>query len=468
MDEDKIFLNDIGICLMPEVAGIPRALFPQESAGRYLEQSGAIGSAGGRFMGSWALGGPNPSVYSAFLLREGLLVLSTLLELEGNRWVFPSLSLLFPAAVRFERTICDLYGYRATGLEDVRPWVNHSLWDAPPMAEPSEDALSPSTRGKTGGKVFDYPFIKVTGPGVHEIPVGPVHAGIIEPGHFRFQVIGEKILRLEERLGYAHKGIGKLFIGRTIDEGLFLAGRISGDSTAAYALAYAQSVENALKFSPSTGVRFMRAFLLERERIANHLGDLGALGNDAGLAFGLSQFSRLRERMLRRNRIHFGTRSLFDLIVPGGVVTSLTEEAMQDFLKEIDVMFDEVSELKKIYDDHGGLQDRFQNTGVLPPALALQMGLGGVVGRASGQAWDLRIDHGWDPYRRFPPAMALFHSGDVAARVSVRFLEVLESLLLLKAILDHVPEHSIREHLPENDAPVEGIGVVEGFRGEIV
>jgi len=470
MDEERIFMTDLGICLMPQEAGIPRALFPQSSAKHYIDQSRAIRLAGGRFLGLWARVGPPPAVYSAFILREGMIVLSLFLVQEEGHWSFPTLSLLFPAAIRFERTIYDLYGYRAIGLDDTRPWVNHSLWTAPPNEIPSKgEGEKPDGHPKKGSQPpSDYPFVQVSGPGVHEIPVGPVHAGIIEPGHFRFQVVGEKVLRLEERLGYTHKGIEKLFCGRTISEGALLAGRISGDSTTAFAFAYAQAVENALKFTPSTGVRFMRSLLLERERIANHLGDLGALGNDAGLAFALSQFSRLKENMVRMNRKHFGTRYLFDLIVPGGVTVSLGEEAIADLLGETDILFEEVQELKKIFDDHGGLQDRFQNTGILSPDQALKMGLGGVIGRASGQAWDLRIDHGWDPYRRFPPAMALFHTGDVAARVSVRFLEILESLLLSRAILEHIPEHSILEHLPEIESPVEGVGVVEGFRGEIV
>lgn len=468
MGEEKIFLNDIGICLVPQLAGIPRFLFPQGSLHDYREKTDDIRSTGGRFMGLWANNSGHPLVYSAFLLREGLLVLSVPLDREGGRWIFPSISPIFPVAIRFERTVIDLYGYHPVGLLDTRPWVNHSLWDSPPMGAPEDRDSCFEHQGGTEHLLADYPFVRVTGPGVHEIPVGPVHAGIIEPGHFRLQVVGEKILRLEERLGYTHKGVDSLFLGRSILDGSSLAGRISGDSTVAFAFAYAQAVENALKFSPSSGVRFMRAFLLERERIANHLGDLGALGNDAGLFFGLSQFSRLKENMLRKNQIHFGSRYLFDLIVPGGVTLAFKEESTQDLLDELDILLEEVTLLKKIYDDHGGLQDRFQNTGVLTPDTASRMGLGGVVGRASGQAWDLRIDHGWDPYRRFPPAMALFHVGDVAARVSIRFLEILESLFLCRAILLHGPEHSIRENLPDNEDCVEGIGVVEGFRGEIV
>jgi len=147
-----------------------------------------------------------------------------------------------------------------------------------------------------------------------------VHAGTIEPGHFRFSVIGERILRLEPRLGYTHKGVEKLFETMTLESGARLAGRISGDSTVAYAWAYAMAVESAVEIVPPERALWLRALLLERERLANHLGDLGALGNDAGLAFGLAQFSCLKEDLLRSNAALFGHRYLMDSIVPGGVV----------------------------------------------------------------------------------------------------------------------------------------------------
>ncbi|EQD24892.1 MAG: hypothetical protein D084_Lepto4C00318G0005 [Leptospirillum sp. Group IV 'UBA BS'] len=358
----------------------------------------------------------------------------------------------------------DLFGYTPEGLEDLRPWIGHDLWAVPPLTLPPG---SPVPENPEAGR-SDYPFVRVTGPGVHEIPVGPVHAGIIEPGHFRFQVVGEKVLRLEELLGYTHKGVDSLFRNRGISWGARLAARISGDSTVAFSIAYAQGVEQALDFSPSAGVRSLRALLLERERIANHMGDLGAIGNDAGLAFALSQFGLLRENLLRKNRQHFGIRLLFDLVITGGVRTSLEDEAILDLLQENGRLTEEILELQKIFDDHGGLQDRFQNTGVLLPEVAHRLGLGGVVGRASAQAWDLRADHGGDPYRRFPPALALAHTGDVAARVRIRFLEIQESLSFSRALLEHLPEHSIAESLPDNPGPSEGLGIVEGSRGEVL
>ena len=453
-----------GLCLIPREDGIPRALFPQETPEAYLAQARILESAGGRFLGLWGAGDPEPRICTAFLLREGLFVLVLPLPKETPSPTFPSLSGFIPAANRFERTVRDLFGFRPEGLEDTRPWIGHDLWAVPPLSLPPGSPVPENP----GAGSSDYPFVRVTGPGVHEIPVGPVHAGIIEPGHFRFQVVGEKVLRLEELLGYTHKGVDGLFRNRDIAWGARLAARISGDSTVATSMAYAQAIEQALDFSPAAGVRALRALLLERERIANHLGDLGAIGNDAGLGFALSQFGCLKENLLRKNRQHFGARYLFDQVTPGGVRTSLDDEAIADLLEENGILLEEILALHKIYDDHGGLQDRFQNTGVLLPEVAHRLGLGGVVGRASAQAWDLRADHGGDPYRRFPPALALAHTGDVAARVLVRFLEIQESLSFSRALLEHLPEHSIAESIPDNSGPAEGLGIVEGFRGEVL
>ncbi len=466
MDSSLPPVSPGGLCLIPLEEGIPRCFFPHENSATYLEHAADLKSTGGRFLGLWASASPFPRIYSSVLLKEGLIlmVLSLGKDAAGD-FVYPSLSRIFPSASRFERTVRDLFGFIPAGLEDQRPWVDHAHWSIPPLSVPPGTRISSQTSSM--GRP-DYPFVRVKGPGIHEIPVGPVHAGIIEPGHFRFQVLGEKILRVEERLGYAHKGVDGLFRGRTIMEGAKLAARISGDSTVAHSLAFAQAVEQALDFIPAAGVRFMRAFLLERERLMNHLGDLGAIGNDAGLAFALSQFGRLKEELLRKNHLHFGSRYLFDLVRPGGIAIFLGDPAIRDLLTEIARLLEEVLELQRIYDDHGGLQDRFQNTGILSPEIATRMGIGGVVGRASAQAWDLRSGHRCDPYHRFPPALALAHTGDVAARVRVRFLEIQESLFLSRALLEHFPENVIKEEFPINPDITEGIGIIEGFRGETV
>ena len=206
-----------------------------------------------------------------------------------------------------QRAAFDLVGVPSDG-DDQRPWLWLASW--PIDQFPLRRDFVAQAKWQPGEE--EYAFVKVAGDGVHEIPVGPVHAGIIEPGHFRFQVVGEKVLRLEERLGWVHKGIEKRFESMTLVDGARLAGRVSGDSTVAYAWAYAQALEAIAACAVPPRAVWLRALLLERERIANHLGDLGYLGNDAGFAFGLAQFSRLKEDVLRTNLAAFGHRLLMD------------------------------------------------------------------------------------------------------------------------------------------------------------
>jgi Ni,Fe-hydrogenase III large subunit len=315
----------------------------------------------------------------------------------------------------------------------------------------------------------------VEGDGVHEIPVGPVHAGIIEPGHFRFQIVGEKVLRLEERLGYTHKGIEKRFESMGLDDGVRLAGRISGDTTVAYAWAYAQAVERLSDLAVPARAIWLRALCLERERLANHLGDLGALGNDGGFAMGLAQFSRVRENVLRTNAAAFGHRLLMDVVVPGGVARDLALEHVHAMHDEAARVRRELLALREIYDEHAGLQDRFRTTGRVTEELATKLGLIGLAGRASGVARDIRCDFASPPYDTLGVRMALRGEGDVAARVAVRFDEALESTRLIAAItaalLDPEAAGEIRADTRRlRDVP-EGrlaLGYVEGWRGPVL
>ena len=314
-----------------------------------------------------------------------------------------------------------------------------------------------------------YPFVQVEGQGVHEIAVGPVHAGIIEPGHFRFSVVGEKVLRLEERLGYTHKGIEKRFESMTLQQGAKLAGRVSGDSTVAYAWAYSMAAESIANVTPPDRALWLRALLLERERVANHLGDLGYLGNDVALSFGFAQFWILKEQMLRNNAELFGHRYLMDAIIPGGVTVDVTIEAKRVIAEECDLLEREVHVLRGIYEEHAGVQDRFIGAGRIEPKLAAELGLCGLAGRASAQAWDARAQFPVAPYDKLDVRMATYRNGDVAARVIVRFDELFESLRLQREILVNLVHGDglalSLEELPGNGF---GVGMVEGWRGEVL
>jgi Ni,Fe-hydrogenase III large subunit len=391
----------------------------------------------------------------------------------------PDLSHFFPCAGRMQRAMADLSGLPTIGSADTRPWLDHGLWPRGTAPLRTDAALTNGTAPDTR-LPDDYPFVRVEGDGVHEIAVGPVHAGIIEPGHFRFSVVGEKVLRLEQHLGYVHKGIERRFTELAPLDAHRLAGRVSGDSTVAYAWAYCMALESAWRCEVPTRALWLRALMLERERIANHLGDLGALGNDAAFAFGLAQFSRLREDWLRLSGTAFGHRLMMDKVVPGGVAVEITPASIEAMQRQCDEIDATVHTIKTIYDEHAGLQDRFLGTGRVTPALAAQLGLTGLGGRASGQSRDLRCDQPWAPYADLKVTIAAQTDGDVAARVAVRFDEVFESLRLIRLLCKRLAQdagvpgangesrNDLRASLLAPAEATIGAGWVEGWRGEVL
>lgn len=435
----------------------------------WLAIARVVADAGGRLIAMWGAApeaGESATACVAYALSHGLVWLE--MPLASAR-AMPDLAGMFSCVNRMQRAMTDLSGICVEGAHDSRPWLDHGLW--PSGARPLQQrgpGRAPEHAIAAGSLPADYAFVRVEGDGVHEIAVGPVHAGIIEPGHFRFSVVGEKVLRLEERLGYTHKGIERRFTDLAPTEAYRLAGRVSGDSTVAYAWAYCMALESACGVTPPARAAWIRALMLERERVANHLGDLGALGNDAGLAFGLAQFSRLREDWQRLSGQAFGHRLMMDGVVPGGVVVDVSPDVLERLCRQCDAIERELRALRGIYDEHAGLQDRFLGTGRIPPVLAAKLGLAGLAGRASGQAADLRCDHAWLPYDTLEVRMATHHAGDVAARVAMRFDEALESLRLLRALCAGLPEGPIRSALDLPGTGVRGAGWVEGWRGEVL
>jgi Ni,Fe-hydrogenase III large subunit len=421
----------------------------------WLQSAQDVAASGGRLLALWASA---EAVYAAFIAHPGVLIL----ELDtAKSLAYPTLAPLFPASARMERAAFDLSGLRSSG-EDRRPWLRHAAW------LPHVYALrSPSILNDTPAGADAYEFVRVQGEGVHEIPVGPVHAGIIEPGHFRFSVVGEKVLRLEERLGYVHKGIEHRFTELTLLAGHRLAARVSGDSAVAFSWAYAQALEGLSGCVVPPRASWLRALFLELERAANHLGDLGALGNDAGFAFGLAQFSRLKEELLRRVADAFGQRYLMDAIVPGGTSVELAPQHAQALAECIDSIAREAQVLHRIYDDHAGVRDRFAEAGRLAPELAARLGVLGLAGRASGQALDARVDLPCAPYDELTPKKIVRQEGDVAARVAVRFEELQESGRLIQQLLERIPDGAHVTHVATPAAGACGAGLVEGWRGPV-
>jgi len=244
--------------------------------------------------------------------------------------------------LRLERAAADLFGVTADQSPDTRPWLDHGRWGAG----------GPSRAKDGGARDAAYPFLPAEGEGLHQIAVGPVHAGIIEPGHFRFTASGETVVRLEQRLGYTHKGVEALMAGAGIGQAARLAGRISGDSTVACALAFARAVESALAVEVTPRAVWLRALMAELERLANHLGDIGAICNDAAFTLMHAHCGVLRERVLRASHAAFGHRMMRDCIVPGGVAGDLNDAgsgAIGDVVDEIRRRF---PALVRLYEDH--------------------------------------------------------------------------------------------------------------------
>ena len=424
-------------------------------------------------------------IHAAWILPDSVILLEHPIDTrEHNAAVtpsYPGLARIFPSARRMQRAIYDLLGVVAEEPErDQRGWLRHDGWlrDWFPLRRDAED--QPSCPSDSAA----YPFLSVHGDGVHELAVGPVHAGTIEPGHFRFSVVGEKVLLLEERLGYTHKGVARRFTELSQREGHRLAARLSGDSAVAFSWAYCAALESVTATPCPARATLLRALALEHERIANHLGDIGAIGNDAGFAFGLTQFSRLKEDLLRTNRSVFGARYLMDYVLPGGVATDLPDHAPSLLIETYSGIEEGVRAMRAIYGEHAGLRDRLSGTGTLERKVAERLGALGLSARASGIAGDLRADIPWAPYdmlsQKLPgkaPLGPITHpDGDVAARVEVRFDETLQSLALCRLLLEELASAALSSPQPQPvqaTIPVaapyrQGIGLIEGWRGPVM
>lgn len=389
-------------------------------------------------------------------------------QLDASKPILPSLASISFAASRFEREIKDMYGVELRDHPQARRLVLHQHWpegwfpmrreasDTPPMVE---DAGS-------------YPFVPVEGPGVYEIPVGPVHAGLIEPGHFRFFAVGETILRMKARLWFTHKGVERLMEGKSIEEGLRIAERVSGDSAVGHAVAYAMAVEEAIGVVVSSSDRRLRATLVEMERLYNHVADLGALCNDVGFSIANAVALEIRERLLRLNNDVTGHRLLRDAVVVGE--TRIRRLATNAELSEIER---DVEELVSMIRSNSLVHDRFSGTAVLSYDDAVEMGTLGVVARASGGDVDARSAH---PFVAMPNDFAVISSPgcDVLARFDVRVGEIRVSLACLRAWSRVGSPERGTDHFISSDHQKlnvscssvirSGLGVVEGWRGTIV
>jgi Ni,Fe-hydrogenase III large subunit len=420
----------------------------------WRETAAALAAGRATLLALWGDAAATPTVHMAIIAEVAGEIAVVSLACPTKK--FPSVGAVHPPAIRLERAIYSLYGYEPTDAPDARPWLDLGFWD---VRHPLGDrAPSPAVRQA-------YAFLPVEGDALHRIPVGPVHAGIIEPGHFRFTCGGETVVRLEQRLGYVHKGIESLLTGATLEQAARLAGRTSGDSTVAYGIAFAHAVEAALNIAVPPRARYLRALMAELERLANHFGDIGAICNDASFSLMHAQCGILREQILRAAAACFGHRLMMDRVVPGGVAADLAPggaNIVRSCLADIAVRFPRLIEL---YDNTASLQDRTAATGIVTEELARRFGAPGYVGRASGRGFDGRKTPGYAPYDELEFTVPVMTAGDVNARIWIRIREVEQSLALIEQILSLLPDGPIAVAPACTDG--EGLGLAESFRGDV-
>ena len=424
----------------------------------------AFNSLESRFSGLWTDQHEHIiTVFALFCYKKHYFILTT--TINETPYCIPSISLTYPAANRMERHIHDLMGIKFIDSPDSRRWIRHQAWSNKESPLTSDFPVKRDSQRITQGD-NKYHFFQTQGVGVSEIPVGPIHAGIIEPGHYRFQIMGETILNLEQRLGYTHKGIEKIAVGKTPTELLKLAARVSGDSAVTHAWAAAMAIETAEKITVPDRALYLRAVLSERERIANHIGDIGGICNDVGFAFGNSQCARLRELWQRTNLNIFGHRLLMDTLCIGGVNHNIDEPQLKLLFKELTNIEKDFSKIIDILQDYPSLEDRLMTTGFLPESTAKALGCLGFVGRASGQDTDVRRDAPYPPYDQFQVQHILRFEGDVLCRLQVRVDEVRASFKFLSAILHGLVQGEIKCADYTINGNTQSLGIIAGWRGE--
>ncbi len=405
-------------------------------------------------------------VHQVWSLRAAHAFLRVMAQVDAARGAFPSIANAHPAANWFEREVMDMFGLTPAGHPNPARVALHDDWPEEEWAlrkDFSDTRHVPRIDGAF------HPFRPVTGEGVFQVPVGPVHAGIIEPGHFRFGVAGEPILYLQLRLFYTHKGIEKRFERLPWRHGLYLAESISGDTAVGHALAYAHAIERLARLQVPRRATAVRMVLLELERIYNHVNDIGAIATDVAFTLAASRFQALREGLVRLNERVFGTRLLRGTIAIGGVTHDLTLAQRDDVVAHLEAFQRTFDDLIAMLIDAGSFTDRIDGPGVLTQQAARDLGVVGMAARASGIEGDLRQDHPHDAYDEVEFVVPVERGGDVRARLMVRAREVEQSVAMLRATLQVLPDTPIAIPLPAQLPSSESaLGWVEAWRGPVL
>ena len=355
---------------------------------------------------------------------------------------FPSISRLCPQAQAFEREIAEQYGLTPEG----HPWLK-------PLRDP--------------GAWTKRDFFRVEGEQVHEVAVGPVHAGVIEPGHFRFQCHGEKVFHLEIALGYQHRGIEEAMAGGPTKRSIHYAETLAGDTSVGHATAYSQVCESLAGCQEPAGAQALRGIALELERLANHVGDLGALSGDIGFQPTASFCGRIRGDFLNMTALICGNRFGRGLAVPGGVGFSVDADRASELLRRLEAAEKETASAVNLLWDNQSVMARLEETGPLPLAVAVDLGVVGPAARASGLARDLRFDRPTGIYRFAQVPVSTCASGDVFARAFVRWLEIQQSIVFVRELLGAMPAGEIASPLGPLAPDSVAVSLVEAWRGEL-
>ncbi len=412
--------------------------------------------------------------------KDDVFVFVTAEIKEGEPKSFPSIASRIPSAALYEREVKDMFGLLPEGNPDTRTLVLHEQW--PADVHPLRKDFAVSTKV---GRVHDsqYPFAKVEGEGVCEIPVGPVHAGIIEPGHFRFSILGENIVNLETRLFYTHKGIEKLAEGMKLDQALLLSERIAGDEAVANSMAYCQAIEKIARARVPKKALQTRTVCAEMERMYNHLGTLAGMSTDVGFAYGAARLNVLKERMMRLNELVSGSRLLFGVNKIGGTGIDLKDKAQ--LVATINLVLEDFKRVVSMLRSKSSVTDRLRNTGTISRQVAVDLGLVGVAARCAGVDVDARRDH---PYAAYPSLRLDRHhdtpqhmmeyevemqkrKGDALSRFEVRVEEVVNSASMISQVmagLDRDGELVALDVTEQLKPYSHALGCAESHRGQTV
>lgn len=378
---------------------------------------------------------------------------------------YPAVTAQVMAAHWYERLMGDQFGIVAEGHPDWRRLVHHE--NIPAETHPLRHDFA--WDAKLEHATEPYPMHRVEGKGIFEIPVGPIHAGIIEPGHFRFNVMGERIITLEGKLFFKHKGVEKLLEGKTPAEALPIVERVSGDMAVGHALAFCQAVEAASGINVPERARYLRVIVNELERIIMHLHDISNIGgNGTALSFMFAQGSRLVERWRRLADKYVGHRFLRGFVAVGGTNRDLDADARQALLAEAAYTLAEINRLEKIAKNSDSFMERLETTGVLKPDAAHAYGALGLPARASGLNYDVRVNAPDIAYAKLGVNACVAEDGDVAARFFLRFAEIREAVRIITTAFSAMAEGPISIPSATSHEPRAKLGYCESWRGEVI